>query len=574
MEPTTEPTIKDTVDLTEPDSQTNTKTADDEVTESRRKLLRMLIGRTSLAGFGLTAAACNVTSPPVDLETRMLQRLTFGISATAKQHMASIGPLQWLDDQLAMGQAESSALSQTLLSSYPTLEYTEVNNPGSSEDFYSHFQSLGPLSLEDAVVELILYGAQLAPAAITRMVSSEAQLYERMVDFWNDHFNVSQFDVLFQWKTVYENTAIRPHALGTFRDLLEKTATSVAMLKYLNNEQNMKDAINENYARELLELHTLGVGSTYTEGDIREAANLLTGWGVDPLEAGGPGWNWASVYDAGNQAAFATPVFGWTNPGNATGAAAIIGFLDYLAGHADTKTYICTKLIARFISEDTASYSGLLSDMTAAWGTYGDIQAVLRAMIKVNSGTSSPLVSAPPKFQRPLDYTVACLRALGLEVHVPWATSGLFSKEVTYGMGQIPHAWPAPDGYSDTEEDWLNPAIFDYRWRIVEKFVASIDTQTTGPYDDSLSVADPYMQLHVLAAIGGSNATNPGFPAEDTFRWFYSTLIGGEATADGLELLSFNTGWELNYVPTEAELKASLPSMIMIVLASRDKQYR
>ena len=190
-----------------------------------------------------------------------------------------------------------------------------------------------------------LIGA-LRQSAILRAVYSRRQLQERMVEFWSDHFNIYAFKGQGpQFKVVDDHETIRAHALGKFRDLLGASARSAAMLGYLDNTSNRKGVPNENYARELMELHTLGVHGGYTQRDVKEVARCLTGWTTEKHWHRGRFLFDPDAHDNG-----AKQVLGLTiAPGGGVTDGERV--LDMLAGHPSTARHLARKLCVHFLGD-------------------------------------------------------------------------------------------------------------------------------------------------------------------------------------------------------------------------------
>lgn len=183
-------------------------------------------------------------------------------------------------------------------------------------------------------------------ATLLRQIYSRRQLYEIMVEFWSDHFNISmQKGDCWFLKIVDDREVIRPHALGNFRDLLHASAHSPAMLVYLDNQANLKDAPNENYAREVMELHTLGVDGGYSQRDVMEMARCLTGWTVRDSFSLGDFTFEEDLHDSGSKTILGTDI----PPDGQTEAETV---LNLLAAHPATARHIATKLVRRFIADD------------------------------------------------------------------------------------------------------------------------------------------------------------------------------------------------------------------------------
>ena len=291
-----------------------------------------------------------------------------------------------------------------------------------------------------------------------RAVYSERQLYEVMVDFWENHFSIfANKDADRYLLTSFDRDTIRPFAMGRFRDLLGATAHSPAMLYYLDNWRSSvlrpypatKDraagadgGVNENYARELMELHTLGVDGGYTQKDVQEVARCFTGWTIHkPNEIGlflyRPG-----LHDNGDKV-----VLGKKIPASG-GIADGERVLDLLATHPSTARFIATKLARRFISDQPPP---AVVDRAAAvfLKTDGSIRETLRAII------TSPEFFSPAayraKLRSPLEYTVAAMRALNTQTDADRSVIDTIAR-----MGQPLFGRITPDGYSDSADQWMS----------------------------------------------------------------------------------------------------------------------
>ena len=260
--------------------------------------------------------------------------------------------------------------------------------------------------------------AQMQAARITRAVASDRQLEEVMVDFWFNHFNVYAQKGAVRWMLpAYEREAIRPHALGRFRDLVLATARHPAMLFYLDNwlstradlvipggpNAGRRMGLNENYARELMELHTLGVDGGYTQQDVIEVARCFTGWTIDRPQQGGGFVFRPLAHDRG-----AKRVLGQVIPaggGQQDGERVI----DILVRHPSTARFIATKLARRFVSDDPPA--ALVERAAATFRrTDGDIRAVLATIVTSPEFWSADAYRA--KIKTPLEVVASAVRAL------------------------------------------------------------------------------------------------------------------------------------------------------------------
>ena len=338
---------------------------------------------------------------------------------------------------------------------------------------------------------------QLMTQKLVRAVESENQLDEVMTDFWYNHFNVSLTDNKARpFLLSYERDAIRPHALGNFRDLLEATAKSPAMLVYLDNAQStaaedepttMSDGmgrrrarsgagvdpmkrlkprgVNENYARELMELHTLGVDGGYSQQDVGEVARAFTGWTILPVQpkvrqaaetrlaragrAGGLGFHQEGdfLFRADRHDAAAKTVLGTKLPAG-RGIEDGEAVLDLLAAHRATARHIATKIAVRFVSDHPPQ--ALVDRLTDVYlKTGGDIRRLVAAVAESPEFWSRDAVGA--KIKSPFELAASALRATGGEVGDPRELLKWIKR-----MGQPLYAYQAPTGFPDRAEAWVN----------------------------------------------------------------------------------------------------------------------
>jgi uncharacterized protein (DUF1800 family) len=290
----------------------------------------------------------------------------------------------------------------------------------------------------------------------------ENPLLARMTEFWFNHFNVFVGKgTVRPYVGNYLLTAIRPHALGKFEDLLLATAQHPAMLMYLDQAQSTQRGLNENYARELMELHTLGVNGGYTQTDVREMARILTGWSVDI--ANGPGFVFRPrAHEEGSKTVLGR-IF--SESGQAQGIAAI----QFLAQHPATAQRISARLATFFIADKP---SKALIDKLAASFTRsgGDIATVMRTMIE------SPEFwdSNNTLFKTPMDYACSSLAAAGT---VKEDASRHQNLRQTSGFlaqtGQPVNGWQTPDGYKTDAATWLAPEALtrraDYAFSLAQR---------------------------------------------------------------------------------------------------------
>jgi uncharacterized protein (DUF1800 family) len=301
---------------------------------------------------------------------------------------------------------------------------------------------------------------ELQQAKMLRAVYSERQLLEVMTDFWFNHFNVYLNKDADQYLvTAYERDVIRAHALGKFKDLLVATAQSPAMLFYLDNWLSMGPkspaavaankgkpgaavpGLNENYGRELMELHTLSVNGGYTQHDVTELARVLTGWTIQSLEQGAAFQFDPKKHDPGDKV-----VLGQTIPENGMNEGMQV--LDMLAHHPNTAKFIARKLAMRFVADNPPP--ALVDRLAQKFlSTDGDIREVLRTLFKSPEFWSPKAYRA--KVKTPFEFVVSSLRATGTDLNNPGPALGILNK-----MGMPLYQMVPPTGYSMTESTWMN----------------------------------------------------------------------------------------------------------------------
>jgi len=304
---------------------------------------------------------------------------------------------------------------------------------------------------------------QLISNRVIRGVYSERQLQEVMTDFWFNHFNVFWDKGADRWLTTdYEINVIRPHTMGKFKDLLLATAQSPAMLFYLDNhlsstpspavEQFRKRAnpnnkqrmpgINENYARELMELHTLGVDGGYTQKDVTEVARALTGWTIDQPRMNGSFVFRPQMHDRGEKT-----VLGHRIPPNG-GIQDGLRVIEILADHPSTARFISTKLVRRFVSDNPPP--ALVDKVAATYKrTDGDIREMLRTIFYSDEFMSSE--NYGQKMKSPFEYAVSSIRALGGDTGGNQQIGRMIGQ-----MGQPLYQYQAPTGFPDRTDFWMS----------------------------------------------------------------------------------------------------------------------
>lgn len=284
---------------------------------------------------------------------------------------------------------------------------------------------------------------QLKSIKLTRAVESNRQLVEVLADFWFNHFNVNGTKGAVRWLLQdYEEKAIRPNLFGKFEDLLLHTARHPAMLFYLDNFSSKKGNLNENYAREVMELHTLGVQGGYTQNDVTELARILTGWGI-VMPFKDPEFRFfANQHDEGLKT-----FMGKTVQGNGEREGEMI--LRELAHKPATARFITEKLIRAFLSEEIPF--GLHQKLQNVFlNTKGNLRSVYEALFLSPEFLSLKFRHA--KIKRPLAYIASSIRACSGEV-----VDGGRSAKVLTDLGEDLYKSVPPTGYPDANSRWINP---------------------------------------------------------------------------------------------------------------------
>lgn len=380
------------------------------------------------AGVALGATPNWPTPLQRDSILHLLRRATFGPTLVDVVAARQLGVDAWLERQLDPASIPDPD-GDALLTLYPTVSMSTAQIRKAVDQFSY-----------DAMYEL-------GHATLARQMWSSRQLFEVMVDFWANHLNVTNpFDGGWDIRNPYDADVIRAYALGRFSDMLQASARAPAMLRYLNNADSHKKSVNENYGRELLELHTVGVDAKYTETDVRQSAYIMTGRTID--DDGG-----SFMYNARQHWTGKVKVLGFTSD-NATGSGGLAvgdAYLTYLATHPSTARRIATKLAMRFVCDDPPTT--LIDRLAQSYLDNGTaIVPVLRTLFRsVEFWMSDGL-----KTRRPLENVVATARVLGVGQGTKTrdGVEGLYW--LTNQLGQAPLGWVPPNGYADTTVAWAS----------------------------------------------------------------------------------------------------------------------
>ena len=449
---------------------------------------------TLCCAFAFSLMACSSLSvaeqTPEQKALHVLDRLGYGPRPGDLDKVLAMGTDAYIEQQLAPEKIPLPVALQQRLDALPSTRLATAEL----------FRQYGPPARREAAGDeqarkLVQQDAnhvadEAMQARLLRAIYSPAQLQEVMTDFWFNHFNVFRGKGLEDriWVGAYERDAIRPYALGHFRDLLGATAKHPAMLYYLDNWQSsvakrdrsgeLKGGLNENYAREVMELHTLGVDGGYTQKDVTELARILTGWTYLPRDwqdGGNESFHFEPKRHDGGDKEFLGESFG--DEGQAEGEKA----LDMLAANPATARHIAYQLAQYFVADDPPPK--LVDRLARRFEqTDGDIREVLRTLF--HSPEFWNAADYGNKFKTPYQYVVSATRASGIEVINFRPLLGSMDQ-----LGMPLYGCQTPDGYKNTESAWLNPDAMVYRLNFATALGAGrlpllkVDQPQPGPVD-------------------------------------------------------------------------------------------
>ncbi|MEP6502816.1 MAG: DUF1800 domain-containing protein [Betaproteobacteria bacterium] len=434
------------------------------------------------------ARAADDEGAAADQALHVLNRLAFGPAPGDLERVTRMGAPAWIAEQLhperialpafladQLAALKTPAQSQRALVTQYREALKEVKEAKQAET-----AGAGAKAAEGGERRRLIAGIALeaGQARLLRALNSPRQLEEVLVDFWFNHFNVYEGKGLVRvLAESYEREAIRPHVLGRFRAMLGASAKHPAMLFYLDNWLSVApgyqprrgggkaaSGLNENYAREVMELHTLGVDGGYTQQDVTELARILTGWTLLPQQAR----RRRVAIDGGDATAsgHGDSIFAFDPERHDDGPKTWLGHrvapagqmegefaLDVLARHPATAKHIATQLARRFVAD--APPPALVARLAQRFlDTDGDLLAVLQALV------DSPEFRdpRPTKFKTPYQYVLSAVRASGIT-----ATNVRPLMATLAQLGQPLYGCQTPDGWKDTEADWLNPNAITQR---------------------------------------------------------------------------------------------------------------
>jgi uncharacterized protein (DUF1800 family) len=461
---------------------------------------------------------------PPDPLLHLLRRATYGPTPAAVAEIRDLGPAAWLEAQLNPASI-TDTVADGLVARFPWCTATIP-------------------AIRSAVTAKTLKMYDWTPvwqvgfATLARAVWSKRQLLEVMTEFWSNHLNVTcPIGEVWVSRADYDTAVIRPYALGSFSDLLKASARHPAMLTFLDNRSSTKAAPNENYGRELLELHT--VGMSYTESDVQSAARLLTGLTVDSVTG-------MYKYDPAQHWVGAVSVLGFThaNANASGGEQAALALLDHLALHPSTARRIATKLCVRFVADDPPA--GLITSLVKV---YLDNRSAIAPVLRTLFASPEFAASIGAKTRTPYEDITAMLRTFDYGPE----PSGTKAIESLYWMcsnaGQAPLGWAAPNGYPDVASAWVSPSSQLVRWNahlnvgagswpttlvrpasLVAAFAGTTMPATYGAMIDVVSdrllqTTLPDSQRAALAGFFGKTTASPVGAKDPAIDWMFPYLM-------------------------------------------------
>lgn len=411
---------------------------------------------------------------PQQAAARLLDRFSFGAKPGQVEAVVNMGLENWLEQQFAANQPNEGlnkrlAAFKSLSLTNDTIVNTYLNagqvirmatrkgiihKDSIKGDQKEYREQVRVIMEQEGYKPIQELHRELVNQKVLSAAYSNNQLQEVLTDFWFNHFNVSVTkNQCQQYVYTYERDAIRPNVMGRFKDLLLATAQHPAMLEYLDNASSVSiknnpranmaaprnaRGLNENYAREVMELHTLGVDGGYTQADVTTVAKALTGWSV---------MQGNFIFRPRQHDNEAKTILNKNFPANG-GYQEGVDVLTMLAEHPSTAKFICTKLATRFVS-DTPS-AALIKNMVKTFqSTDGNIKAVLRTMVYDPAFWKKSV--SHEKIKSPFEMVISAVRATNAQIIQPFQLFNWCTK-----MGQRFYYYQAPTGFPDRASNWIN----------------------------------------------------------------------------------------------------------------------
>ncbi len=496
---------------------------------SRRAVL--LGSAAGVAALGVVAsqesdAAQATRALPVshDAALHAARRLSYGATPALVAKIRSMGVTAWVDQQLSGAPDLNATLHGTGLASLPLPNRVSGQLMGSA----------GHYGVTD-----------LQAQTFARAAFGDNQLFELLVEVFTNHLSI--FGPTWGPEKAQDDAlVIRKHVLGSFADMLAASAQSPAMLLYLNQAYSIGANPNENYARELMELHTVGVNGGYTQRDVHNAALALTGLTVDPNTGD-------FAYNTGWHHVGPVRVMGWHHPNNdpSKGKDVALSLVSYLAHHPSTAKRIATKLVRRLVADKPPA--SLVASAAAVYRANGtQIVPVVKHIIASRAFQRS----WGQKSQRPYEWFVQCVRVLGIQPSPTLATDGGSVAYELRLLGQAPFEWSPPNGYPDNVAAYASTSTMLARWNAAQHLVyGSING----------------LQKPGYAALLGTPAPTTAGALVDRLA---TQLVGGRARAGLKQGVLTGVGLRATHVVTRAQAEGLVPPMAALLLSSPEALVR
>lgn len=450
---------------------------------SRRTCLNQLLG---LAAIGLAGCQSQKLAP-AQLSSLFFNRAAFG---PRPGDLENFSLEQFLAEQLNPEQIDDKQCEARLAAA----KLKTLNKPFAAmwRDHYLLMDQANDLDSDEAWAMVELPYSEAVQSTLIRAVYSRCQLREVLVDFWHNHFNVyGLHDDVSPLMMAYDRDVIRPHVFGNFRRFLQAVASHPAMLLYLNNSSNAASGPNENFARELLELHTLGamnyggcqnprtvatdptgLAQYYVDNDVYEVSRCFTGWSLDESDSdnttSGTG---QFLLRSEDHDRFNKLVLGRYFRNDQGALADGEAVLDLLAQHPGTARHISFKLCRRLVSDNPPE--GLVARAARVFMQHHKDERQLAKLVETVLRSPEFALSHGQKFKRPLEFATSLIRALDIDFRPDEQFVGNFN-----AMGQPLFGRLTPDGYPDIAQSWQHSSSLWSRWRLADRIIRTSVTQT------------------------------------------------------------------------------------------------
>ncbi len=478
------------------------------------------LGVRGLAGSAQEAANRAAAATPIypspltrDPQAHLLRRASFGGTPADAADLSRVGLDAWLEQQLNPTTI-ADPVADEVLKAYPTIGMG-----------IAAVRKAIPNGSFDAMVAL-------GQATLARQIWSKRQLFEIVVDFWNNILHITNpLDTVWDSRSPYDTEVIRKNALGKFSTMLLAAARHPAMLRYLNNDQSDKRSVNENYGRELLELHSVGVDGGYTETDVRNSAYVLTGRTIDQ--------NGLFSYQSRKHKTGAVKVLGFSDPNSSAANGLQMGdaYVNYLAHHPSTANYIAHKLAVRFVADIPPQ--SLTERLAKA---YLDNDTAIVPVLQTLFHSMEFWIATGLKTRRPLENFVASARTLGV---TPGGNTKSAMESLMFRLaqiGQAPMNWAQPNGFPDVAVAWDSAQGMLGLWNSHRIWAQGQTKGLTYAKLESLVPALPPTTGAYLDALATRLVGQPMRPQDK------ATLLKFLGVADNAPVKSANLGGKLQYV--------------------------